>query len=233
MSDVLAEICAAKRGHVARARAALPETELRARLDGAPPLRPFAAALENRLAQGRYGLIAEIKKASPSRGLIRADFDPPGLAQAYEAGGATCLSVLTDKPYFQGSDRDLTAARAACSLPVLRKDFILDPYQILESRVLGADCILLIMAALDDGVARDLAMTAGELGLDVLVEVHDVAELETAVKAGASIIGVNNRNLRTLAVDPETSLRLIDSLSRQDFPASAVRISARGRLVPP
>ena len=128
MSDVLAEICAAKRDHVARAKAALPEPALRARLDGAPPLRPFAAALESQLAQGRYGLIAEIKKASPSRGLIRADFDPPKLAQAYQAGGATCLSVLTDTPYFQGNDDDLRAARAACNLPVLRKDFILDPY---------------------------------------------------------------------------------------------------------
>ena len=157
MSDVLAEICAEKHAHVARRKAALPEAGLRAQLDAAPPLRPFAAALENRATQGRYGLIAEIKKASPSRGLIRADFDPPSLARAYEAGGATCLSVLTDAPYFQGGDGDLRSARAACKLPVLRKDFILDPYQVLESRVLGADCILLIMAALDDGTARELA----------------------------------------------------------------------------
>src|SRR5207248_10369541 len=140
MSDVLAEICAEKRTHVARSKTARPEADLRAQLDSAPPLRPFAAALENRAMQGRYGLIAEIKKASPSRGLIRADFDPATLARAYEAGGATCLSVLTDTLYFQGSDGDLRAARAACKLPVLRKDFILDPYQIVESRILGADC---------------------------------------------------------------------------------------------
>src|SRR5205809_838726 len=205
MSDVLAEICATKRAHIAQAKAALPEPTLRARLDGAPPPRPFAAALESQLAQGRYGLIAEIKKASPSRGLIRADFDPPSLAKAYEAGGATCLSVLTDTPYFQGNDDHLKSARAACGLPVLRKDFILDPYQVLESRALGADCILLIMAALDDGAARELAHAAGELGLDVLVEVHDQAELDRALRLEARLIGINNRNLKTLKVDLHTT----------------------------
>jgi len=205
MSDVLAEICAAKRAHVAQAKAALPEPTLRARLDGAPPLRPFAAALESQLAQGRYGLIAEIKKASPSRGLIRADFNPPSLAQAYEAGGATCLSVLTDTPYFQGNDEDLGAARAACGLPVLRKDFILDPYQVVESRMLGADCILLIMAALDDGTARELSAAAAELGLDVLVEVHDRAELDRALRLDTRLIGINNRDLKTLKVDLRTA----------------------------
>src|SRR6266700_2629315 len=192
MADVLAEICAEKRAHVARHKA----------------VRPFAAALEHQVIEGRYGLIAEIKKASPSRGLIRADFDPAGLAQAYEAGGATCLSVLTDTPYFQGSDDHLLAARAACGLPVLRKDFILDPYQVLESRALGADCILLIMAALDDGAARELAAAASELGLDVLVEAHDRAELDRALRLDTRLIGINNRNLKTLKVDLHTTENL-------------------------
>ncbi len=208
MADVLAEICAEKRAHVAQRKAARPEAGLRALLAEAPPVRRFAAALEHQVSQGRYGLIAEIKKASPSRGLIRADFDPAALAQAYEAGGATCLSVLTDTPYFQGSDDHLRAARAACRLPVLRKDFILDPYQIVESRALGADCILLIMAALDDGAARDLAAAAGELGLDVLVEVHDRAELDRALRLEARLIGINNRNLKTFKVDLHTTEEL-------------------------
>jgi len=208
MSDVLAEICAKKREHVARNKAALPEAALRARVAEAAPVRPFAAALEGKIARGAYGLIAEIKKASPSRGLIRADFDPPTLAQAYEAGGATCLSVLTDAPYFQGGDDDLQAARAACGLPVLRKDFILDPYQVLESRAIGADCILLIIAALDDGMARELAAAAAELGLDVLVEVHDRAELDRALRLDARLIGINNRDLKTLKVDLRTAENL-------------------------
>src|SRR6516165_11694099 len=148
MTDVLAEICAQKQAHIARAKTALSENALLAMLAEAPPLRPFAAALEGHLADGRYGLIAEIKKASPSAGLIRGDFDPASLARAYAAGGASCLSVLTDRPYFQGSDDDLRSARRHAELPVLRKDFILDPYQILESRHIGADCVLLIMAAL-------------------------------------------------------------------------------------
>src|SRR6266436_8847334 len=205
MADVLAEICAEKRAHVGRRKTVRPEPALRELLAEAPPVRPFAAALEHQLTRGRYGLIAEIKKASPSRGLIRADFDPAGLAQAYEAGGATCLSVLTDTPYFQGSDDHLLAARAACGLPVLRKDFILDPYQVVESRALGADCILLIMAALDDGAARELAAVAGELGLDILVEVHDRAELDRALRLEARLIGINNRNLKTLKVDLHTT----------------------------
>jgi indole-3-glycerol phosphate synthase len=208
MSDVLARICAAKREHVAAAKAALPEARLRQRLAAAPPRRPFAAALERQLAQGRYGLIAEIKKASPSRGLIRADFDPAMLAQAYQAGGATCLSVLTDAPHFQGSDDHLRAARAACDLPVLRKDFILDPYQLVESRTLGADCILLIMAALDDAAARELAAIAAELDLDILVEVHDRSELDRALRLETRLIGINNRDLKTLQVDLHTTEQL-------------------------
>ena len=205
MADVLAEICAVKREHVARRKTARTEASLRAELDAAPVVRPFAAALEREAMAGRFGLIAEIKKASPSRGLIRADFDPPALAEAYQAGGATCLSILTDAPYFQGSDEYLQTARAACALPVLRKDFILDPYQVLESRVLGADCILLIMAALDDAEARDLAAIATEIGLDVLVEVHDRIELDRGLRLDARLIGINNRNLKTLKVDLHTT----------------------------
>jgi indole-3-glycerol phosphate synthase len=208
MADVLAEICAVKREHVARCKAARPEVSLRAMAAKAPPVRGFAAALESRMTAGNFGLIAEIKKASPSRGLIRADFDPPALARAYQAGGATCLSVLTDTPYFQGDDDDLRTARAACELPVLRKDFILDPYQVVESRALGADCVLLIMAALDDGEARELAAVAAELGLDVLVEVHDRAELDRALRLDCRLIGINNRNLKTLKVDLRTTEEL-------------------------
>src|SRR5712691_8569096 len=208
MADVLAEICAEKRAHVARRKSARPELALRALLAEVPPVRPFAAALEHQVAHASYGLIAEIKKASPSRGLIRVDFDPAALAQAYEAGGATCLSVLTDTPYFQGSDDHLRAARAACGLPVLRKDFILDAYQVVESRALGADCILLIMAALDDGSARELAAAASELRLDVLVEVHDRAELDRALRLGTRLIGINNRDLKSLKVDLHTTEKL-------------------------
>jgi indole-3-glycerol phosphate synthase len=208
MSDVLDRICADKRAEIGRAKAVSSEAALLAGLGQAPPLRPFAAALEGQLAQGRYGLIAEIKKASPSAGLIRPDFDPAALARAYEAGGACCLSVLTDGPYFQGNDDDLAAARQAVALPALRKDFILDPYQIIESRRIGADCILLIMAALTDAEARELAAAAAELGLDVLSEVHDQPELERALRLGTRLIGINNRDLKTLAVDLATTERL-------------------------
>jgi indole-3-glycerol phosphate synthase len=203
--NVLTEICDRKREHVAARKRAMPETLLRKRLGMAPPPRGFADALSRKAAAGQYGLIAEIKKASPSKGLIRADFDPPSLARAFAAGGATCLSVLTDEPYFQGRDDYLVAARAAVALPVLRKDFIIDPYQVVESRVLGADCILLIMACLDDTEARDLAAEAGGLGMDVLVEVHDRAELDRALKLEARLVGINNRDLKTLQVDLKTA----------------------------
>jgi indole-3-glycerol phosphate synthase len=209
MTDVLTEICAEKWAHVARSKAVLSEAALLAGLAEAPPVRPFAAALERHLAAGRYGLIAEIKKASPSAGLIRDDFDPALLARAYEAGGASCLSVLTDAPYFQGSDDDLCAARGAIGLPVLRKDFILDPYQIIESRRIGADCVLLIMAALSDAMASELAAAAAELRLDVLAEIHDPAELDRALRLGVRMIGINNRNLATL----ETNLRTTETLA--------------------
>ncbi len=223
MSDVLAEICATKRAHVARAKAALSEAALVAGLAEAPPVRPFAAALERHLAEGRHGLIAEIKKASPSAGLIRDDFDPATLARAYQAGGASCLSVLTDTPYFEGSDDDLARARRAVDLPVLRKDFILDPYQIIESRRIGADCVLLIMAALSDATAAELSAAAAELGLDVLVEIHDRGELDRALKLGVRMIGINNRDLKTLATD----LRTAESLA-PEVPSDRLVVAESG-----
>jgi indole-3-glycerol phosphate synthase len=223
MRDVLGEICAEKRAHVARSKAVRSEAALLAAISGAPPVRPFAAALERHLAEGRYGLIAEIKKASPSAGLIRKDFDPQALAGAYATGGASCLSVLTDMPYFQGSDADLTTAREAVRLPALRKDFILDPYQVLESRSIGADCILLIMAALSDMEAAELAAAAAELGLDVLAEIHDGTELDRALRLPVRLIGINNRNLKTL----ETDLRTAESLA-PEVPPDRVVVAESG-----
>jgi indole-3-glycerol phosphate synthase len=223
MRDVLAEICAAKRAHIAHAKAVRSEAALLAGISEAPPVRPFAAALERHLAEGRYGLIAEIKKASPSAGLIRKDFDPRALATAYAEGGASCLSVLTDGPYFQGSDADLTAAREAVRLPVLRKDFILDPYQVLETRRIGADCILLIMAALTDAEAAELAAVAAELGLDVLAEIHDGAELDRALRLPVRLIGINNRNLKTL----ETDLRTTETLA-PEVPSDRIVVAESG-----
>ena len=205
MSDVLERICAAKRLDVEARKAALPMGDLERLLGGAQPVRGSRRALEATVGRGGLALIAEIKKASPSKGLIRADFVPADLARAYAAGGATCLSVLTDKPSFQGDDVFLAEAREAVSLPVLRKDFMLEPYQILESRHLGADCILLIMAALEDRMARELCNLAQELEMDVLAEVHDAAELDRALALGADLVGINNRNLKTLEVDIRTT----------------------------
>jgi indole-3-glycerol phosphate synthase len=208
MSDTLARIAADKRRHVARCQAVRSLATMEAAAGRAAPPRGFAARLTEAATSARYGLIAEIKKASPSKGLIRADFDPASLALAYQEGGAACLSVLTDEPHFQGRDEYLVAARAATDLPVLRKDFMLEPYQIFESRALGADAVLLIMAALDDNEATELYDVAAGMTMDVLVEVHDEAELERALKLPARLIGINNRNLKTLEVDLKIAERL-------------------------
>jgi indole-3-glycerol phosphate synthase len=207
VSDILTTICARKRQVVAERQAALPLAMLEQRLGDDPP-RGFAAALDAKRTDGKLALIAELKKASPSKGLIRADFDPPRLARDYAAGGAACLSILTEEDHFQGADADLRQAREATALPCLRKDFMLEPYQVVEARVIGADCVLLIMAALDDHQARDLCQLAVELGLDVLVEVHDGTELDRALGLETRLIGINNRNLKTLAVDLETTVAL-------------------------
>lgn len=208
MTDKLAEICARTRETVGQRKVARPLAEVEAATETAPPVRWFRAALSVKHAQNSVGLIAEIKKASPSAGVIRPDFDPAALAKAYEAGGAACLSVLTDEPYFQGCDDYLREARAACKLPVLRKDFMVDPWQIAESRALGADCVLLIMAVLDDGLAAELAAAAKQYGMDALVEVHDEAEMERAAKLETGFIGINNRDLKTLKTDLAVTERL-------------------------
>ncbi len=205
MSDALARICADTRIETTRRKAARSLGEMEKQAAAMPAPRGFAAALDTAVAAGRFGLIAEIKKASPSGGLIRPDFDPPELAQAYQAGGASCLSVLTDEPYFQGHADDLAAALAAVPLPAIRKDFMLDPWQIVESRAMGADCVLLILACLSDAEAAELDRVAVGLGMDVLAEVHDAEELTRALKLRTTLIGVNNRNLKTLKTDIATT----------------------------
>lgn len=226
--NTLEKICADKREHVAQKKARTSEAELIQRIAGVEKPRGFTAALRSASKGNGIGIIAEIKKASPSKGLIRENFAPPVLAREYQAGGATCISVLTDTPYFQGEDSFLMAARGACTLPVLRKDFMIDAYQITESRALGADCILLIMAALSDAQAKELEDAAFDLGMDVLIEVHDEEELERALTHLRSpLLGVNNRNLKTLEVDLATS----ESLSAR-IPDDRIRICESGISTP-
>lgn len=226
-STILRKIVARKRQEVLERSSVLPESALREQIAQAGPTRGFAAAIQRKIAEGRPAIIAEIKKASPSKGVIRDPFIPAEIAQSYERAGAACLSVLTDADFFQGSEAYLQQARSACSLPVLRKDFMVDPYQILESRAIGADCILLIAACLSPAQMRELAQLAGECGLDVLVEVHNDEELEEALELDTPLIGINNRNLHTFEVSLETTFSL-----RERVPGDRILVTESGILTP-
>ncbi|RNF84384.1 indole-3-glycerol phosphate synthase TrpC [Montanilutibacter psychrotolerans] len=227
MSDILSTILARKVEEIEQRSRVRGLDDLRARAAAQPATRGFAAAIGRKLAAGDAAVIAEVKKASPSKGLIRKDFHPAQIAASYEAGGAACLSVLTDVDFFQGSNLYLGEARAACSLPVIRKDFIIDPYQVYEARVIGADAILLIVAALEDGPLIEMANLAHELGMDVLVEVHDIDELERALQTDCELIGVNNRNLRSFEVSLDTSLALRGAVPRDRTLVTESGISTR------
>ena len=227
MSTILDTILARKREEVAARRQQVSQFELKTRAASAPPVRGFADAIAGKIVAGLPAVIAEVKKASPSKGVIRADFDPAAIARSYEAGGAACLSVLTDVDFFQGSDAYLQQARAACTLPVLRKDFIVDAYQLHEARALGADCVLLIASALDDVQLSEFAFIAAELGMDVLVEVHDLDELERALPVPARLLGINNRNLKTFEVTLQTTLDL-----QHAVPADRILVTESGILAP-
>lgn len=227
MTTILDTILARKHEEVAARCAQVPLAELRARSAGAPPVRGFADAIDAKLRAGLPAVIAEVKKASPSKGVLRVDFDPAAIARSYAAAGAACLSVLTDVDFFQGSDDFLRQARAACGLPVLRKDFVVDAYQLYEARALGADCVLLIAAALDDARLSEFAFIATELGMDVLVEVHDLDELERALPVPARLLGINNRNLKTFEVSLQTTLDL-----QAAVPADRVLVTESGILAP-
>jgi indole-3-glycerol phosphate synthase len=237
MSDVLRRILEAKRAEVAAAQRAVPRRSIESRARTAAPARDFVGAIRAKRAAGNAAVIAEIKRASPSKGLLRADFDPGAIARAYEAAGAACLSVLTDAPFFQGAPEHLVAAREACALPALRKDFMVDPYQVFEARALGADCILLIVAALAPAEMSALEALALELGMAVLAEVHDAAELERALALKTPLIGINNRDLRTFETRLETTLELLPRIPADRIvvtesgigtPADVVRLRARG-----